>query len=231
MSIYVLSVGGSIIAPDNVNCEFLTTFLDKMTSYLKDNADAKLIFVCGGGAPARLYQKAYRTIIEESKQNANVQDWIGIRATHINGELVKSIFGDFCKDDLVTDPSSPSIEFKGRVLVAGGWKPGFSTDNDAVYLARRFGAKTVINLSNIAQIYTADPRKDPNATPIDNITWKDFRKMVGDTWIPGNNVPFDPIASKLAQESNIKVICADGRNMDNTIAILKGEPFVGTTIG
>ena len=55
--------------------------------------------------------------------------------------------------------------------------------------------------------------------------------MVGDQWIPGKNVPFDPIASKLAQEAGITVICADGRNIDNTIAILKGLSFEGSTIG
>lgn len=231
MGIFVLSVGGSIIAPDNVNSQFLKRFLDGMKGYLKDNPESKLIFVCGGGAPARVYQQAYREVMDGEKQDAGVQDWIGIRATHLNGELVKSIFGDLCRDALVIDPTSSSIKFEGRVLVAGGWKPGFSTDTDAVYLAKRFGAKTVINLSNVAKVYTDDPRKNPNAVPIDNISWKHFREMVGDQWVPGKNVPFDPIASKLAQEADIKVVCADGRNIDNTLAILKGMPFEGTTIG
>lgn len=231
MGIFVLSVGGSIIAPDKVNSTFLAQFLGGMRKYLEENSESKLIFVCGGGAPARVYQQAYRDVMGDEAKDANVQDWIGIRATHLNGELVKSIFGDLCKDALVIDPTSSSIKFEGKVLVAGGWKPGFSTDTDAVYLARRFGAKTVINLSNIAKVYTDDPRKNPEAVPIDSISWEDFREMVGDQWIPGKNVPFDPIASKLAQEAQIKVVCADGRNIENTIAILNGMPFEGTTIG
>ncbi len=232
MSIFVLSVGGSIIAPNQVNTEFLASFLGGMKKYLQENPEAKLIFVCGGGAPARVYQQAFREVADEKeKQNTNVQDWIGIRATHLNGELVKALFGDLCTDELVIDPTVSSIQFKGRVLVAGGWKPGFSTDTDAVYLARRFGAKTVINLSNIAKVYTDDPRKNPNAKPIDTISWDNFREMVGNEWIPGKNVPFDPIASKIAQETGIKVICADGRNLENTIAILNGTEFEGTTIG
>ena len=44
--------------------------------------------------------------------------------------------------------------------------------------------------------FQADPRKDKNAKPIDKITWTDFRKLVGDEWIPGMNAPFDPVASK-----------------------------------
>ncbi len=55
--------------------------------------------------------------------------------------------------------------------------------------------------------------------------------MVGDEWIPGRNTPFDPIASKIAQNEQMKVICADGRDIKNTIAILEGKPFSGTIIG
>lgn len=232
MKLSVLSVGGSIIAPDKVNSEFLADFLSKIKKYLASNPQDKLIFVCGGGAPARVYQQAYRAVVSDpADQDANAQDWLGIKATHLNAELVKAVFGSLCNDSVVTNPTDENITFSGRVLVAGGWKPGFSTDTDAVYLARRFGAKTVINLSNIAKVYTDDPRKNPDAKPIDSISWADFRKMVGDEWVPGKNAPFDPIASKMAQESDIKVICADGRKTDNTLSILEGRTFEGTVIG
>lgn len=232
MRISVLSVGGSIIAPDGVNNVFLSGFLAKIKDYLSDNPEDKLIFVCGGGAPARVYQQAYRAVVTDpAEQDANAQDWIGIKATHINAELVKAIFGKLCTDPVVTNPTADDVSFTGRILVAGGWKPGFSTDTDAVYLAKRFGAQTIINLSNIAKVYSDDPRKNPDAKPIDSISWADFRKMVGDEWVPGKNAPFDPIASKLAQQAGIKVICADGRNTDNTVAILTDAPFVGTVIG
>lgn len=231
MRISVLSVGGSIIAPDKPNSEFVRKFVDSVKTYLKNNSQDKLIFVCGGGAPARDYQKAYREIVPSDEQDLNLQDWLGIKATHINAQLIKSVFGDLCSDEVVTNPTADGIDFAGRILVAGGWKPGFSTDTDAVYLAKRFGAKTVVNLSNIAKVYTDDPNKNPDAKPIDSISWTEFRKLVGDTWEPGKNTPFDPIASKLAQEANIKVICADGRNIENTISILEERPFEGTLIG
>lgn len=227
-NITVLSLGGSIIAPDAVDHEFLKRFVAAMEKYLNDNPDHKVILVTGGGAPARNYQKAYRAIAEQP--DADLLDWLGIAATHLNGTLVRSLFSRYCDDALVTDPTAP-IVFSGNILVAAGWKPGFSSDTDAVFLAKRFGARKVVNLSNIAKVYTADPKVDPTATPIDQIGWADFRNMVGDTWIPGKNVPFDPIASKEAQEGNLQVICADGRNIENTFAILRGEPFEGTIIG
>ena len=228
MSVTVISLGGSIIVPGKPDSAFLKSFRDSICSYLDERPEDRLILVTGGGAPARIYQNALKEVAGDVP--APVLDWIGIRATHLNGMLVKSVLSGYAPDDLVTDPTA-HIAFTGRVLVAGGWKPGFSTDTDAVLLAKRFNAGTVINLSNTKMIYTDDPRKNPEAKPIAKISWEDFRMMVGDEWIPGKNVPFDPVASKLAQEAGIKVIAADGRDIQNTLCILKGEEFTGTLIG
>jgi uridylate kinase len=150
-------------------------------------------------------------------------------ATRLNAQLIKAVMGDICRHDVVINPTQ--IEpLVGRVLVAAGWKPGFSSDYDAVLLAERFHADLVINLSNIAQVYTDDPKKNPNAKPIDSISWNDFRAMVGDEWTPGKNVPFDPVASRHAAKIGLKVICAAGRDLDNLRKILLGENFIGTTI-
>lgn len=225
----VLSLGGSIIAPDKADSAFLKAFREAISAWLDQDRERRLILVCGGGAPARVYQEALREVRVDAPLDA--QDWIGIRATHLNGELVRAVFSDYVADPLVTDPNAPEILFSGQILVAAGWKPGFSTDTDAVHLARRFGAKLVVNLSNIAKVYTDDPRKNSEAKPLDAISWHDFRAMVGDEWKPGLNMPFDPVASALAEESGMKVICAGGRDIANTLSILDGRPFTGTTIG
>ncbi len=227
MSLTVISVGGSIIAPDKVDTLFLKKFKEAIVSFLEENKDERLIFVCGGGAPARVYQSAFREVNGSSR--GDEEDWIGIKATYLNAELVRAVFSSYTSSPVVTNPTG-EIDFTSRILVASGWKPGFSTDTDAVYLAKRFSAKRIINLSNIKKVYTDDPRKNPNAQPIDQISWRHFRQMVGAEWKPGLNAPFDPIASRLADEEGLSVICADGRNIENTIAILKGEKFEGTII-
>jgi uridylate kinase len=71
---------------------------------------------------------------------------------------------------------------------------------------------------------------DSSAKPIDKISWKEFREMIGDDWVPGKNVPFDPVASRHAEKIGLKVICASGKNLDNLQKILGGEDFIGTTI-
>jgi uridylate kinase len=185
--------------------------------------------VTGGGSPARVWQNAYREIADGAIDSA-AADWIGIAATRLNAELVRAVFAGRAADPVVTDPSAVE-QFSGRVLVGCGWKPGFSSDYDAALLASRFGVETVVNLSNIAQVYTADPKEDPAARPIEQISWSDFRKIVGDEWSPGKNVPFDPVASAFAEQHGLKVICASGRDLDNVRKILTGEAFFGTTIG
>lgn len=224
----VISLGGSIIAPNKVDTDFLKQFHDALRQYLQEDKSRKLILVCGGGAPARDYQNAMRAIKADTPSEE--LDWLGIRATHLNGQLIKAMFSDLCTDNLVTDPTG-HINFKGQVLVAAGWKPGFSTDNDAVILAERFEGHLIINLSNIAKVYTDDPKKNPDATPLDAISWEEYRQMVGDSWTPGKNAPFDPVASKRAAKLHMQVVCGDGRNIENTMNILYERKYVGTLIG
>lgn len=228
--IKVLSVGGSIVVPQEPDVSFISKFLSLVKNYLAKDGKRKLILVIGGGGPARLYQNAYTEIVGEKNKINYEADWIGIMATRLNAQLIKASLGDLCKDEVVTDPTL-DLSFTGRVLVAAGWKPGFSTDNDATLLAETFGAKTVVNLSNIEQVYTDDPKKNPEAKPLENISWKDFRAMVGDEWTPGKNTPFDPIASKKAEALSLKVICAGGRDIANIENILEDKDFFGTTIG
>lgn len=227
MKTIVVSLGGSIVVPDEVDIDFIKSFYSLIKSLLDENDKLRFIFVVGGGAPARKYQAAYREITGLS--DADTQDRIGIAATRLNAQLIKSVFSKECLDPVVTDPTD-GLNFTGRVLVAAGWKPGFSTDFDAVLLGEKFGAKEVLNLSNIEMLYTDDPRKNPQAEKIPSINWSDFIAMIGEEWVPGKNVPFDPVAAKKAKQIGMKVILASGRNLENLEKILREDNFTGTII-
>jgi uridylate kinase len=226
--ITVISLGGSIIAPDGVDVALLEAYLRVLEEFLRQDEERRLILVCGGGGPARSYQQAYRQIADSPGEED--LDWIGIAATRLNAELVKRLFQAYSPGEVVTDPTAVSV-FPGRVLVAAGWKPGFSTDYDAVVLAEKFQADTLINLSNIARVYSEDPRSNPRAQPYDSICWADFRHLVGTSWTPGSNLPFDPIATEYAAGIGLRVIFASGRDIDNLRKILSGQEFEGTRIG
>jgi uridylate kinase len=225
--VQVISLGGSIISPREVDVDFLRMFYGVITEYLQEFPEHKLAIVCGGGWPARAYQQAYSRLAVEADHSA--LDKIGIAATKLNAELVRSMFGEYCADDVVDDPTRPDA-IGSRLMVASGWKPGFSTDYDAVLLAERFQARTLINLSNVEQIYSDDPKTNKQAVPIRDITWKDFKVIVGDTWIPGKNVPFDPVATAHAASLGMNVIFAAGRDGENLKNILRGKPFKGSLI-
>jgi uridylate kinase len=224
----VISLGGSIVAPEFVDTAYLRDFSALVREYLSEDEKRRLIIVVGGGGLARLYQKACKEIAPGTEPDS--LDWIGIMATRLNAQLLKGIFAELCPQDVVTDPTKAEL-FAGRILVAAGWKPGFSTDYDAVLLAERFGAELIVNLTNIAKVYTADPKLDHRAKPIDSISWADFKKIVGKEWTPGKNVPFDPVATRHAAKLKLKVASAAGKNLPNLKKILLGEAFEGTLIG
>lgn len=228
----VISLGGSILVPDEADTDLIVAYRTLLAEYTSTEGK-RAIVVVGGGGPARRYQAAYRAVAERvgaTPEDSDAQDWIGIAATRLNAELLRQSLGPLCADPVVYDPTG-EFAFTGSVLVGAGWKPGFSTDYDAVLLAERFGAEAVVNLSNISQVYTADPKTDPTATPLASVSWSDFLPLVGSTWKPGSNLPFDPVATKKAAQLGLQVIAAHGREIENTRAILQGKEFFGTTIG
>jgi uridylate kinase len=232
-SVQVISLGGSVIAPDRVDVAFLRSFRKALLEFLEADGERRVILVCGGGGPAREYQGAYRAVLSEggrSEAEKEALDWLGIAATKLNAELLRFLFLPHCPERVVSDPTALAV-FPGRVLVAAGWKPGCSTDYDAVLLAERFQADTVINLSNVPGVYSADPKVDPQARPLEHLSWAELQALVGRTWVPGANVPFDPVATEHAARIGLRVVMAAGRNIENFKRILNGEPFEGSTIG
>lgn len=221
---YILSVGGSIIVPGEVDSEFLKKFRSLVLRKVKEGN--RFVIFCGGGKINTRYNAAAKKVTKVSDSDL---DWLGIYITRLNAQFIRLMFGKLAHEEIIIDPTK-KIKTRKQIVIGAGYKPGWSTDYDAVMVAKNLGAKVLINLSNIDYVYTDDPRKNPGAKPIKNIAWKDFRKIVGNAWKPRMNKPFDPIASKLAEKSKIKVIILNGRNMENLENCLEGGKFKGTTI-
>ncbi|HPX48454.1 MAG TPA: UMP kinase, partial [Treponemataceae bacterium] len=103
----VLSLGGSIVAPDKPDPEFLSSFVRLVRQWLAQDNSRKLILVVGGGGPARAYQSAYKAVVPDGDNDQ--ADWIGIMATRLNAQLLKAIFADICPGDVVYDPTKVDI--------------------------------------------------------------------------------------------------------------------------
>lgn len=223
----VMSVGGSLIVPDQIDTHFLSS-LKELIEVQTSTYGRRFIIITGGGKIARRYADAAKQVSELDNEDL---DWLGIHATRLNGHLLRTIFKDIAYPVMITNPDDIlDIPSSAQLIVASGYRPGASTDLRAIQIAHRVHAKKVINLSNIEYVYTADPKTNPDATKIEDITWEEFRKLIPEKWDPGLSSPFDPIAAKEAQEKDIEVACISGENLDSLRNYLDGEIFVGTKI-
>ncbi|MBU0758198.1 MAG: UMP kinase [Nanoarchaeota archaeon] len=224
MKSIILSLGGSIIAPNEVDYFFLKEFKNFILEYLKK--DNRFVIFCGGGKTNSRYNTAAQRVSVISKENL---DWLGIMASRLNAELVRIIFGDLAYEKVIYDPTT-KIKTDKKIIIGAGWKPGWSTDYDAVLVANQLGAKELINLSNIKYAYDKDPKKYKDAKIIYETTWKKFRKIVGDEWLPRLSMPFDPIASKESEKNGLKVVIMKGTDIRNLKNYFEGKDFEGTVI-
>lgn len=221
----VFSLGGSLIAPDGIDTKFLAGFRRVILLFVAKGHRA--IIICGGGDTARTYAKAARAV--NRTLTSEQLDWLGIQATKINAWLVRDVFGNSAEHELLYDPTV-RIRTKKRIIIGSGWKPGCSSDKDAVLAAKTYGVKTVVNLSNIDYVYDRDPRKFKRAKPLPSLTWPAFQKIVGSKWSPGAHVPFDPVASKLARRLGLSLAIMRGSNLKNLEALVGGKKFCGTMV-
>ncbi len=223
----VISVGGSLIVPSGgVDTEFLTK-LNKLirTQVVKGR---RFLLVAGGGKIARQYIEAGKKVIGDVK-NEDL-DWLGIHATRFNAHLLRTIFQDIANPRIIINYDKKISHWREPIAIGAGWKPGWSTDYDAVILARDYHANLIINLSNVDVVYDHDPNKYKEAKPIERITWEEMEKIIGKKWSPGLNAPFDPTAIGLAKRIGVTAIVASGHNFENLENIIEGEPFKGTVI-
>ena len=224
MATIIISLGGSIIVPKEINTEFLKDFGRLIINHIKKGN--KVAIYCGGGSIARNYQKALKKVIGKDNE---ALDWMGIATTYLNAFLMKAAFYKYAENKIVENPNK-KINFKKSVLICSGWKPGWSTDYDAVLLAKNLGIKELINVTNVDYVYDKNPKQYKNAKPLTKLSWADFRKLAGNKWKPGLNMPFDPIAAKEASKLGLKVFIV-GDNPKNLEALLNSKEFKGTVIG
>lgn len=221
-----MSVGGSLIVPDQIDTTFLTNLKQFITT--ETAIGRRFIIIAGGGRTARRYQEAAASVSNLANDDL---DWMGIHATRLNGHLLRTIFRDIAHRVMITNPDEIlDINPNEKVIIAAGYRPGCSTDLRAIQIADRVGAQKVINLSNTDYVYTDNPKTNPAATKIETITWSDFRKLIPAEWGPGLSSPFDPVAAREAERLGIEVAQINGTRIQEVVHYVHGESFVGTRI-
>jgi uridylate kinase len=220
----VISLGGSIIVPDEIDTLFLKSFVEMVRGYVSKGY--RFVIITGGGKVARKYQNAAKELVNPSTEDL---DWIGIASLKLNAELTRVVFGDLAHHEVIPNLEEPFSSDR-PVIIGSAFQPGRSTDWDAVIAAHTMGAKKVINLSNIDFAYDKDPHKYPDARKLEKVSWSEYRSFIPAEWTSGLSTPFDPIASERAESLGIEVAIMNGRNIENLKKYLNGQEFVGTVI-
>ena len=218
----IISLGGSLVAPNEIDIGFLKNFRHSLQKYL---GTRRFFILVGGGKICRNYQKA---LLEFGAKNID-RDWIGINVSRLNAEVIRQLFSGYAYDKIITDPNV-KIKTNKDIMVGAGWKPGWSTDYVSVLTAKNYDVNTIINLTNVDYVYDKNPGQFPDAKPLKELDWNSFKNIVGDKWTPGLSMPFDPKASKVAAKLKLKVAIINGKNLERLEDFLNNKPFTGTII-
>jgi len=227
----VLKVGGSVLSPNEDNIFDYKAALAIKNSLMQISQQYQFIVIVGGGQLAKKYQAIAKQFTTENHEI----DWAGLSANNHNAVMTRVSFGKDAKEEVYTFQmiyGKEDISFTETFLLAGAGEPGHSGDMDALIMGLRAGSTTIISLKNVDGVYDSDPSENPNARKFDKLSWGEYFGIIKVTeFTPKMALPVDPITSKLAQEKNIKFIILDGADLPNLQKAIKGEEFIGTTIG
>ena len=223
--VIVLSLGGSLIIPDEINISFLREF-EKVIQ--KNTKKYKFIIVTGGGSIARKYISA----LKEMGINEKLQSMIGISSTRTNARFMTYLFN---QDQTLGIPQKmKTVEnyIKNSDVVFCGaleYKPNQTSDATAAEIARHF--KTIfINLTNVSGLFNKNPLEYKDAKFIPEASFQELWKMShAKKYSPGQHFIIDQTASEIIKKHKITtyILGKDLKQLDN---LLNNRKFRGTII-
>ncbi len=164
-------------------------------------------------------------------------DYMGMLATIINALAIQATLEAVGVDTRVQTSidmpkiAEPFIERrairhleKGRIVIFGGGtgSPYFSTDTTSALRASEIGADLILMAKNgVDGVYSADPKKDPNAVKYETLTYMDILEK--------NLQVMDQTAASMCKDNNMKLMVFNMNERGNIVKAVKGEK-IGTII-
>ena len=164
-------------------------------------------------------------------------DYMGMLATIINALAIQAALEAVGVDTRVqTSIDMPKVAEpfivrradrhleKGRVVIFGGGtgSPYFSTDTTAALRASEIKAEVILMAKNgVDGVYSADPKKDPNAVKYDHLSYMDVLNE-------GLQV-MDSTATSMCMDNNIELVVFNMNENGNIVRAIKGEK-IGTVV-
>jgi len=225
--VVVLSLGGSMIIPKDINIKYLQKFKKLLNSHVKKY---KFVVVCGGGSTAREY--IHGLAKEKISKKSFHQGLLGIATTRLNARFMTYFFGEDANKGIPHDMQEVKNMLKIYDIVFCGalrYAKDETSDGTSAKLANFFKTP-FINLTNVDGLYDKNPRKFKKANLITKISWKKFNELANKTkFKPGQHFILDQSASKIILKNKIQsyIIGTDLNQLDR---VLKGKEFKGTLI-
>lgn len=250
MEYVILKLGGSLVSPKGkfIDEKMVLSYVDKIRGQFGDAGETRLVVVTGGGNTSRQYRDAADACEEDSEEDRHR---IGITATWLNAEFLRAVLSDVAYEEvlgvgvyaknaplgeeLIASTFEKWLKTDHRVLIAGGFITGVSTDFNAMVLAQKLGVEKVYKLTDVDFVYSEDPKKNSSAEPIKDISWESYFKLFGvdpseAKHGAGAHLPIDFRAAKLAMDSEIGCVVVDGSDAGVVDSIAGGKPVSGTLI-
>jgi uridylate kinase len=221
----LLKISGEVLMgkqPFGIDLEMVGRVADEVIGLT--DAGAQVALVIGGG-------NIFRGLAGAAKGMDRVSaDHMGIMATVMNALAMQGVLNSKGVDArMLSAIAMPTVcetysaakgihhMEKGRVVIcaAGTGLPFFTTDTGAALRAAELKCNALLKGTSVDGVYSADPKKDPNATRFDKISFgeilsKDLRIM-------------DPAAIALARDNSMPVVVFSIREAGNIGRVLKGD--------
>lgn len=224
--VIVLSLGGSLIIPQEININYLKKFKQIILANLKEY---KFVIVCGGGSIARKYINS----LEKINVSEELQSFAGISTTRMNARFMSYFFGINQKYGIPHTLNNLKKYLKKQDIVFCGaleYKPNQTSDSTSAQIAEKLNCP-FINLTNVKGLYDKNPKENENARLIKNISWDDFYNLAKKIkFKPGQHFVLDQKAAQIIKENKIQTYIT-GQDLKELENLLKNKDFNGTKIG
>ena len=230
----LLKVSGEAFAGSagyGVDADTAATIANEIAS-VRDRAAVEMAVVVGGGNIWRGEQHA------TSGMDRAQADYMGMLATLINALALQDALERLDQPTRVQTAihmaqiAEPYIRRrairhleKGRIVIfgAGTGNPFFTTDTAAALRAVEVEAEALLKgtHSGTDGIYTSDPRTDPDAVKLDQISYIDL--------VSGGLRAMDATAATLCMENNLPIVMFDLMQAGNVLSVIEGRP-IGTIV-
>ena len=221
-----ISLGGSLLTGKRTHKEDTTLNPDNYRKYAETLIDLhkqghQLMVVCGGGKPARYFID----LAKELDATRDIQDNLGVKATHVNALLLMAALGDQADTNRIYQRGSDvKLRVPGKIWVGGGYKPKSSHDYRAVIMAHKMEADIIIKATDVDGVYEKNPKMQKDAVKLDQLSYDKLVKIIKENTrqSPGEYGLFDLKAVRLAKRAGIPIVFIDGTDPEEIRRAVEG---------